>query len=117
MNYKPLGSRVLIKVLTRTEIEIAGITLAVSRGVNKYGKAPKETDEQILHCEVLKKGDSALDVEIGDVVIIAGYAGRWIDADIADAPQTHRIVDESDILAIDLEQTEKLKSQEAAHVA
>lgn len=115
MDYKPLGSRVLVKVLTRSEIEVGGITLALARGVNKYGKAPKETDEQILRCEVLKKGDSALDVEIGDVVIIAGYAGRWLDADLVDGPQTHRIVDEADILAIDLEQTEKLKQPEVAH--
>lgn len=118
MNYKPLGSRILVKVRTTSEVTVGGITLAVAKGVNKFGKAKHEFDEQVLACEVLKTGDAVDDVAAGDIVIIPGYAGKWVDRDLVNAPETHRIVDIADVIAIDLEATEKLKTnQEAAHVA
>lgn len=111
INYKPLGSRVIVRIISKTEVKIAGQTLTIARGVNKYGSASKEWEDTVLSAEVIKVGPDSKDIAGGDVVILPGYAGKWIDSDIAGSAETHRIVDEADILAIDEDATAKLRQQ------
>lgn len=111
MNYKPLGSRLIVKILESKEVEVAGMKLSVAKGVNKFGKASHEWESNTLFAQVIKRGDGVTDVEENDVVVISGLAGHWLDKDLhASDWNTHRVIDESDILCIDIDQTEKLRA-------
>lgn len=117
LKYKPLGSRVLVKILTKTEIKVAGQTLLVAKGVNKYGKTKHEWNEEVLRALVLRRGEDATDIEDGDVVLIDGAAGKHVDWDISESTDTHRVIYQDEIIAVDVEETESLKNkQETANV-
>lgn len=114
MNYRPMGNRIVIKVLTRSEVEVGGIKLAVARGVNQFGKGPKEWESDVLRAEIVRVGPDVQSVEEGQVVIIPGASGRWMDFDIHGTTDTHRICDEDEVLAIEEPETDE--SKEAIHV-
>ena len=119
MNYKPFGKRLIIRIITCKEIEIAGQKLTIAKGVNQYGKSQKEW-EQDLWAEVIKLGRDITpedDLKEGDVIFIQGSAGRWIDADIAKSAATHRIIDYYDVLMVDPDKKALLTEHEASNHA
>lgn len=113
MNFKPLGSRVLVKVVERREIKIAGQTLTVARGVNKHGRAKHEWEDEIVRALVVRVGELTTQVSEGDVVILGGAAGIHVDGNAVDSDQDHRMVHEDELIAIDLDATEINKEKQA----
>ena len=107
MNYKPIGARLIVRILERPEFMVAGIKLTTPR-VGKH-----EWSDEILWAEVIKLGDACGDhISIGDVVIMRGDAGKWVDYEIhAGDTRTHRVVEFDEVLAIDIERTDALKQE------
>jgi chaperonin GroES len=93
INFKPLGSRVVIEPLESEEITAGGIVL------------PETAKEKPQKGTILAAGPGdrddegkriALDVKVGDVVLYAKYSGTEIKVD----GKKLLILRESDILAI-----------------
>ena len=90
---KPLGDRVVIRVLEQEEKTASGIFL------------PDTAKEKPSQCEVIAVGSGkllddgkrlALDVKVGDKIIFSKYAGTEVKFEGTD----YLIVSERDILAI-----------------
>ncbi len=92
MNIKPLGDRIVVKVLEKQETTKSGIVL------------PEAAKEKPQEGEVLSVGSGELvegkrvplEVKVGDKVIYSKYAGTEIKMD----EQEYLILRQSDILAI-----------------
>ncbi len=93
MNLKPLGDRVIIKVLEKEEKTSSGIVL------------PDKAKEKPQEGEVLAVGDGRIlddgtrvqmDVKVGDRVIFSKYAGSEVKLD----GEEYLILRQDDILAI-----------------
>jgi chaperonin GroES len=92
MNIKPLGDRVVIKIIEKQEMTKGGIVL------------PDTAKEKPQEGEVLAVGSGEmiegkrvpLEVKVGDRVIYSKYAGTEIKMD----DQEYLILRQSDILAI-----------------
>lgn len=93
LNLKPLGSRVVVEPIEQEDITAGGIVL------------PETAKEKPQRGRILSAGDGdrddhgkriALDVQVGDVVLFAKYAGTEIKVD----GKKLLILKESDILAI-----------------
>ncbi|HHW23204.1 MAG TPA: co-chaperone GroES [Clostridiaceae bacterium] len=88
MNIKPLGERVVIKMLEAEETTKSGIVL------------PGTAKEKPQVAEVIAVGPGTKDVEmqvkVGNKVLISKYAGTEVKLDGAE----YTIVKQSDILAI-----------------
>ena len=92
MNIKPLGDRVVVKVLEKEETTKSGIVL------------PEAAKEKPQEGEVLAVGSGELvegkriplEVKVGDRVIYSKYAGTEVKMD----GQEYLILRQSDILAI-----------------
>lgn len=86
----PTNSNVLVKLLHRGEV--AGLMIP--------DKA-KRWQESMIECEVVVAGPYAREVEPGDVIVIEGHAGKWIDKDLAPDPtEIYRMIDQSEILLV-----------------
>ena len=89
---RPLGDRVIVKVVEQEEKTVSGIVL------------PDSAKEKPQQGEVLAVGSGriedgkrvALDVKVGDKVIYSKYAGTEVKHD----SQEYLILRESDILAV-----------------
>jgi chaperonin GroES len=92
MNIKPLGDRVVIRVLEKQETTKSGIVL------------PEAAKEKPQEGEILAVGSGELiegkrvplEVKVGDKVIFSKYAGTEVKMD----DQEYLILRQSDILAI-----------------
>lgn len=92
MNIKPLGDRVVIKMLEREETTKSGIIL------------PSQVQEKPQVAEIVAVGpggvidgkDVMMEVEVGERVLVSKYAGTEVKVD----DQEYIIVKQSDILAI-----------------
>lgn len=92
MNIKPLGDRVVIRVLEKQETTKSGIVL------------PEAAKEKSQEGEILAVGSGELiegkrvplEVKVGDKVIFSKYAGTEVKMD----DQEYLILRQSDILAI-----------------
>lgn len=115
MNFKPLGSRVLLRVTEIKEVKIAGQTLTIAKGVDKFGKTKHEWDDAVVRAEVIKLGELADKVEVGDIVLVGGAVGVHVDGVAVSSEQDHRMVHEDDIIAIDIEATELARKKELSH--
>lgn len=117
MNYRPLGNRVIVKILEKNQVSIAGITLAVARGRDRAGNSTKEWADQCLWAEIMRTGPDVTAVEVGQVVVISGAAGKWLDKDLhTGSDLTHRVVYDDEILCIDLDKTAELQRGAPHHV-
>lgn len=107
MNYRPLGDRLIVRLLGKPKVTVAGMELTIAR----VGK--KEWEDEVVWAEVVARGQDVKEVEIGEVVIMAGHAGKWVDYDIhAGDERTHRVIDFMDALAVDEERTQELKKSQ-----
>lgn len=111
IDYKPLGSRVIVRIITRGKVSVGGVDLQIARKVNH-----KEWSDECVWAEVIRAGASAVDVSVGDVIIMGGAAGKWLDKDLVKTEDTMRVIDESEALCIDERMTEDLKQKETANV-
>ncbi len=92
MNIKPLGDRVVIKMLEREETTKSGIIL------------PTQAQEKPQVAEIVAVGpggvidgkDVIMEVEVGEHVLVSKYAGTEVKVD----DQEYIIVKQGDILAI-----------------
>ena len=93
MNLKPLGDRLLVRPIEQEETTASGIIL------------PETAKEKPQEGEVLAAGPGArkddgtriaMDVQVGDRVLYAKYAGTEVKID----GTKHLILRESDVLAI-----------------
>jgi chaperonin GroES len=93
MNLKPLGDRLLVKPIEQEETTASGIIL------------PETAKEKPQEGEVLAAGPGArkddgtriaMDVQVGDRVLYAKYAGTEVKID----GTKHLILRESDVLAV-----------------
>jgi len=92
MNIKPLGDRVIIKVMENEETTKSGIVL------------PGNAKEKPMQGEILAVGSGEmvdgkkipLEVKVGDKVIYSKYAGTEVKMDGAE----YLVIKQSDILAI-----------------
>ncbi len=92
MNIKPLGDRVIIKVMENEETTKSGIVL------------PGNAKEKPMQGEILAIGSGEmvdgkkipLEVKVGDKVIYSKYAGTEVKMDGAE----YLVIKQSDILAI-----------------
>jgi co-chaperonin GroES (HSP10) len=91
VNIMPVKGKLLVKVNKKSDETKSGLKLV------RQGEVWQE--ETIL-AEVINKPVENKDVEIGDVVIIRGDAGRWIDPVLVeDNDYIYRIIDEEEIIA------------------
>jgi len=93
MNLKPLGDRLIVEPIEQEEMTASGIVL------------PETAKEKPMQGKVLAAGPGArkddgsraeLDVQVGDTVLYAKYAGTEVKID----GNKYLILKESDILAI-----------------
>jgi len=93
MNLKPLGDRVIIKVLEKEEKTSSGIVLP-----DKAKEKPQEGEVKAVgDGKVLDDGTRAqMDVKVGDKVIFSKYAGSEIKLD----GEEYLILRQDDILAV-----------------
>ena len=93
MNLKPLGDRLIVEPIEQEEMTASGIVL------------PETAKEKPMQGKVLAAGPGArkddgsrakLDVEVGDTVLYAKYAGTEVKLD----GKKYLILKETDILAI-----------------
>jgi chaperonin GroES len=93
MNLKPLGDRIVVKVLTREEKTKGGIVLPDTA-------KEKPTEGEVIAVgtgKVLKKKKKLpLEVKIGDRIIFSKYAGTEVKVD----GEEYVIFSERDVLAI-----------------
>lgn len=93
MNIKPLGERVVLKVLESEERTKSGIVLPdTAKEKPQMGKVLA-----VGAGKLLENGQKvALDVKVGDKVLFAKYAGTEVKLD----GEEYMVLKESDILAI-----------------
>lgn len=92
MNIKPLGDRVVIKVLASEEKTKSGIVIP-----DNAKEKPQEGEVVAIGTYKIIDGKKVdLDVKVGDRVIYSKYAGTEVKLD----GQEYLILRESDILAI-----------------
>ncbi len=93
MNLKPLGDRVIIKVLEKEEKTSSGIVLP-----DKAREKPQEGEVKAVgDGKVLDDGTRVqMDVKVGDKVIFSKYAGSEIKLD----GEEYLILRQDDILAV-----------------
>lgn len=93
MNLKPLGDRLIVEPVEQEEMTASGIVL------------PETAKEKPMQGKVLAAGPGArkddgsraeLDVQVGDTVLYAKYAGTEVKID----GNKYLILKESDVLAI-----------------
>lgn len=93
MNIKPLGDRVLVKVIEKEEKTKSGIVL------------PEQAKEKPQEGEIIEVGSGKLlddgtrvepEVKVGDKVIYSKFAGNEIEQD----DETYLIMRQDDILAV-----------------
>ncbi len=96
MNYKPLGSRVVVKILHDDKVKVGGLMLTIASPGKK-----KEWDVETLRAQAIRCGPDVVHILEGDIIVMTGAAGRWLDFDLHGTSDTHRIVDEGEILAIE----------------
>lgn len=93
MNFKPLGGRVLVKMIEREQTTASGIVL------------PDTAKEKPQTAEVVAVGEGKLDdsgkrvaveVKAGDVIVFAKYSGTEISLEGTD----YMILDSDDILGV-----------------
>ncbi len=86
----PTNSNIFVKLLHREEV--AGLIIP--------DKA-KRWQEKMIECEVEAIGPFVRDVAVGEIVVIEGSAGKWIDGDICPFPtETYRMIDQSEVLLV-----------------
>jgi len=93
MNIKPLGERIVLKVLESEEKTKSGIVLPdTAKEKPQMGKVLA-----VGSGKVLNNGEKApLEVKVGDQVLFAKYAGTEVKLD----GEEYMVLKESDILAI-----------------
>lgn len=93
MNIKPLGERVVLKVLESEERTKSGIVLPdTAKEKPQMGKVIA-----VGSGKMLENGQKiALDVKVGDKVLFAKYAGTEVKLD----GEEYMVLKESDILAL-----------------
>lgn len=97
VNIKPVSGKLLIKIEKLGEETKSGIKLV---------KQGPEWQNETLLAEVMAKPDDNKEVEAGQVILIRGDAGRWIDPELVeDRDYTYRIIDKEEIIAV-VEQVE-----------
>lgn len=88
----PVQGRVFIKVEKLAEQTKSGIKLV---------KQGAEWQNETLLAEIVNKHDKDADIEVGQVVLIRGDAGRWVDPElVGDRDYTYRIIDKDEIIGI-----------------
>lgn len=97
MRIKPIKDFILMKLAVEEKTKVAGIELTIGRA-----KGAKEWDAQTLTGIAIEVGPDVRDVNVGDECVFRGDAGRWVDRDLVEESEgkTHRIMDESEVLAI-----------------
>jgi co-chaperonin GroES (HSP10) len=92
VNITPVKGKLLIKLETLKGETKSGIKLVNS----------KETwENETILAEIVSKHEDNRDVEVGDVIVICGHAGKWIDPELMqDYDYTYRIIEESEVIAI-----------------
>ena len=93
MNLKPLGDRIVVKVVNREEKTKGGIVLP-----DTAKEKPTEGEVMAIGTgKVLENGQKLpLEVKVGDRIIFSKYAGTEVKLDGVD----HLVMREDDILAI-----------------
>ncbi len=93
MNLKPLGDRVIIKVLEKEEKTSSGIVLP-----DKAKEKPQEGEVKAVgEGRILDDGTRVqMDVKVGDKVIFSKYAGSEVKLD----GEEYLILRQDDILAV-----------------
>jgi co-chaperonin GroES (HSP10) len=90
----------MIKLRNRNIIVKLREQKELSCGLIKVNKS-KHWQEEQYEAEVVNVGPNVDEVAVGDLVIISGEAGKWLDpgvVDPTDLETTYRLVTESDIL-------------------
>lgn len=95
MNIKPLGNRLVVKLVKKPKTSASGIIIAT-----------EEKDEQTIgEVIALGKGQgkeeniSELDIKVGDKVLFGKYAGEEVKDDTA-TDVSYKIVNGKDIMAV-----------------
>ena len=88
MNIKPLGGRVLVKVIAYEEVTRGGIVLPDS--------AKEKPQQGVVIAVGAGKKDEPMTVKVGDKVLYGKYSGNEISVD----GKKYLIMHESDIFAI-----------------
>lgn len=87
---KPTNINILIELLPRPEQ--AGLIIP---------EMQKRWQENRIEAKIIAKGPYVSSVEVGEVVLIEGSAGKWIDPGLAGDPEkTFRFITKADIIAV-----------------
>lgn len=98
----PVGGKVLIKIEKQADQTKSGIKLV---------KQGPEWNNETLLAEIVSKNEKDNEIEIGQIAVIRGDAGRWIDPELVeDREFTYRIIDKEEIIAIVNQQPASLEA-------
>jgi len=91
---KPTANKLLVKLASQSDETKSGL---------KIVKKDEQWQEETVKAEILAKHDGVKDVEVGEVVLIAGHAGKWLDPGLieeADKGFIYRIIEADEIIAV-----------------
>lgn len=88
----PVSGKLLIKIEKLADQTKSGIKLV---------KTGAEWQNETLLAEIVAKPEDNHDVEVGQVVVVRGDAGRWIDPELVeDREYTYRIIEKDEVIGI-----------------
>jgi len=91
---------VITPVKGKVLIKLEGIKSETKSGIKLVNTKETWQNETLL-AEIVGKHADNHDVEIGEVVVVRGDAGRWIDPELMqDDDYIYRIIDEEEIIGV-----------------
>lgn len=88
----PVANRVFIKLEKFGDTTKSGL---------KIVREGQQWQENTVLAEIMAKNEADKEIEVGQVVIIRGDAGRWIDPELVEDNEfVYRIIDKEEIIAV-----------------
>lgn len=102
----PTAGKVFVKLEHKKDTTASGIKIVNTR--------KHEWEENTVLAEIVGKHPDDRDYEVGQVAVIRGEAGRWIDPSLVEDDEfTYRIIDKEEIIAIVSQQSMSERQNEA----
>lgn len=89
----PTAGKVFVKLEHKKDTTASGIKIVNTR--------KHEWEENTVLAEIVGKHPDDQEIEVGQIAIIRGEAGRWIDPTLVEDDEfTYRIIDKEEIIAL-----------------
>jgi co-chaperonin GroES (HSP10) len=92
VEFRPINDHLLIRLQKIKDETKSGLKLVQSK---------EDWQHETIIAEVMAITAEEKDVKVGDIVVIRGDAGRWIDPGLVDDNEfTYRLIDKNEVLSI-----------------